>query len=208
MKPSSLPPADEIQKEALRNEALPNASTTPSFHAAASMTTYVSTMQSELQRLGPPPPASHRRALRKRREVLFRQVLKDSIISAKATESIILRTTLAEEVKAGVQGLLSIEEKDSRQTLMTVRARGRKYWSTIHQDVHQSNLEVRTIADHIKTIANGQPLQQLYSSRDIERTLFFWATHQHVMSYGQIAYELCLPLGVLSSWIMRYVERI
>jgi hypothetical protein len=102
MKPSSLPPADEIQKEALRNEALLNASTTLSFHAAASMTTYVSTMQSELQQLGPPPLASHRRALRKRREVLFRQVLKDSIISAKATESIILRTTLAEEVKAGV----------------------------------------------------------------------------------------------------------
>jgi hypothetical protein len=78
----------------------------------------------------------------------------------------------------------------------------------IHQEVHHSNVEVKTIAEQIKTIADRQPLRHLYSSRDIERNLFFWATHHHVMSYGEIAYELCLPLGVLSTWILRYVERI
>jgi hypothetical protein len=80
----------------------------------------------------------------------------------------------------------------------------------IYEEVHHSNVKVKTIADQIKTIADRQPLWHLYrySSRDIEWKLFFWATHHHVMSYGEIAYELCLPLGVLSTWILRYEERI
>jgi hypothetical protein len=178
------------------NELLPSSSATPSSlvstPTATRMTASVATMQSELLRLGPPPPAPHRRFLRKRREALFRQVLKDSIVSAKTTESITLRTTVSEEVKTGLQGLLTIEEKDPRHTLTIIRSKSRSYWSKVHQEVHHNSLE----------------LNQLYTLRDIERTLFFWANHQHVMSYGEIAYELCLPLGVLSSWILRYIERI
>jgi hypothetical protein len=102
-------------------------------------------MQSELLRLGPPPPPSHRRVLRKCREALFRQVLKDSIISAKAAESITLRTTIAEEVKAGLQGLLTIEEKDPRHTLMIIRSNSRSYWSKVHQEVHHNSLELNQL---------------------------------------------------------------
>jgi hypothetical protein len=196
-------------------EALPSMSTalgsSAAIPAAASMTAYVTTMQSELQRLAPPPPPrpSNRQALRKRREVLFKHVLKDSIISAKATESAnTLRTTIAEEVKTFIQDLLTTEEQDPRHTLMTIRSRGKSYWSTVHQEVHQGNLNVNTMADHVKTIDVRQPTQPLYSPRDVKRTLYFWATHQHVMSYGEIAYELCLPLGVLVSWIIRYIDYI
>ena len=192
----SSSPTEDVQ------EGPPIPSTVPSSAMSTptpvGRTSSVPSIQSELQRLGPPPLPSHRRVFRKRREVLFRQVLKACIISAETTESVTLRSTIAEEVKAGYQGLLTTEEKDTRHTLATVRSRSRNYWSRIHQEVHYSSFEFRQITGY----------NQLYTPRDVERALFFWANHQHVLSYGEIAYELCLPLGVLLSWILRYVERI
>lgn len=166
----------------------------------AIITADVSTMQSELQRLGPPPLFFHHRAIRAHRDDLLRDVLKDNILSTKATKDAPLRTAIAEEVKAGVEGLLTMEEKNPRHTLMAIRSRSRSYWIRVHQEVHHSR--------RIEAIVGSQPPQQLYSLRDIERTLFFWAEHQHIMSYGEVAYELCLPLNMLLSWIMRYVELI
>ncbi|KAL6165227.1 hypothetical protein ACJQWK_08467 [Exserohilum turcicum] len=107
------------------------------------------------------------------REVLFRQILKDSIVSAKTAESITLRATIAQEVKASVQGLLAAEERDPKRTLTIVRSRSRSYWSSIHEEIYRSGSEDKTVTDHIKNIAEREAIHQLYSLRDIERILFY-----------------------------------
>ncbi|KAF7444126.1 hypothetical protein A1F99_122000 [Pyrenophora tritici-repentis] len=192
----ALQSASNVPKETDR-QSLP--STFVLQPAPASMHRYLNTMQSELHRLSAPPSSSHRQTLRNRREVLFKEALKESIVSTKA--SIALRATIAEEVKASVEGLLTSQEKDPQHTIKTMRLRSKGYWSKIHQDIHRANLDV-------KTLGELQRLDQLYSTRDIERVLFFWAVYQEVLSYGDIAYELSLPLGILPSWIMRYVEHV
>jgi hypothetical protein len=163
------------------------------------MNEYIHTMQNELHRLGPPPPPSQRQTLRKRRDVLLKQALKDSIVNS-TEASIALRASVAEEVIKGLEGLLTKEERDPANTLLTTRTRGKAYWSKVHQEFIHSGLELRNFVSR-------QPMHHFYSTKDIEKILFFWAIHQKAYSYGEIAYELCLPLGVLLSWIMRYVDR-
>jgi hypothetical protein len=158
------------------------------------MNEYLQTMQTELHRLGPPPAPSHRRSVRKRRDVLLKQALKDSIVNS-SEASVALRASVAEEVIKGLHGLLTTQEKDPGTTLIATRTRGKTYWSNIHQEWE------------LQAHLSSKSLNHYYSAKDVEKILFFWAIHQKVYSYGEIAYELCLPLGVLLSWIMRYVDR-
>ncbi|EMD95301.1 hypothetical protein COCC4DRAFT_65399 [Bipolaris maydis ATCC 48331] len=164
--------------------------------APTGFTKYMKTMKSESQQLGPTrlPPA--RQVFRKRREFLLVQALKDSIVNFSRT-NMALRASIADEVKKGVEGNLTGIEKDPVQTVLAVGSHGRNYWSKVHQECHHGRGDWKI-----------QPLHQIYSKKDIERILFFWAIHQSTLSYGEIACRLHLPVGALLSWILGCIDRV
>ncbi|EUC40668.1 hypothetical protein COCMIDRAFT_30428 [Bipolaris oryzae ATCC 44560] len=156
---------------------------------------YMETMKSESEQHGPTVLPSARQVFRKRREYLLVQALKDSIINFSRT-NLALRTSIAEEVKKGIEGNLTGIEKDPIQIVTTVGSHGKTFWSRVHQECYHSHAVLRS-----------QPLHQIYSKKDIERILFFWAVHQSTLSYGDIACKLHLPVGALLSWILGFIDR-
>ncbi|EUC26845.1 hypothetical protein COCCADRAFT_31484 [Bipolaris zeicola 26-R-13] len=144
---------------------------------------YMETMKSEAQQHGPTVLPS------------ARQALKDSIVNFSRT-NLVLRTSIAEEVKKGIEGTLTGIEKDPIQIVTTVGSHGKTFWSRVHQECY-----------HSQAVLRSQPLHQIYSKKDIERILFFWAVHQSTLSYGDIACKLHLPVGALLSWILGFIDR-
>jgi hypothetical protein len=153
------------------------------------------TMKSQSQQCGPPTLPSARQIVRKRREFLLIQALKDSIVNP-SEANMALRASIAKEVMRDIEGTLTGIEKDPIQTVLTVGSQGKRYWVKVHQECHHNRADLKV-----------QPLHQVYSKKDIERTLFFWAIHQGTLSYGEIACKLNLPVGALLSWILGFIDR-
>lgn len=105
---------------------VPRFPSTNALRAPPGLTDYMRTMQSQSQprRLSTLPSA--RQMLRKRREHLFTQALKDSIVNS-SKANIALRISIADEVKSSIEGGLTGIEKDPNQTIIAVRSQGKHY---------------------------------------------------------------------------------
>ncbi|KAL6167166.1 hypothetical protein ACJQWK_06611 [Exserohilum turcicum] len=193
LQPIHTPQMNTSSSSDLTSLPFPSSRTLP---APTGFTKYMRTMKSESQQHSSQtlPPA--RQMFRKRRELLLIQALKDSIVNFSRT-NMALRASIAEEVKKSVEDNLTGVEKDPVQTVMTVGSHGRNYWSKVHQECHHGRGDWKI-----------QPLHRIYSKKDIERILFFWAIHQSTLSYGDIDCRLHLPVGALLSWILGCIDRV
>jgi hypothetical protein len=133
------------------------------------------------------------------RDRLFQQAVLDCILVPCAVDSP-LRTSIAEEIKARIGCLLKSQERQPRHISGTLKALGKNYWAEVHQTYHR--IDTRWVGSWLDNIA----FDRLYSKEDIDRALYFWASHHNTMSYGEIASELRLPFKLLLSQIMRFAN--
>ncbi|EUC39944.1 hypothetical protein COCMIDRAFT_110091, partial [Bipolaris oryzae ATCC 44560] len=139
----------------------------------------------------------------RQREMLFQQALFDCIMDARVPGPT-LRSNIAEEVKGRLEHLLAAHEKEPMHIIPSIRSRARFYHSSIHLRYRygMSGEKLNNLLD------KPVPRAGLYSHKDRNRVLYFWAVHQGNLNYGEISYELSLPLGCLLYWIMHFVNSI
>jgi hypothetical protein len=123
----------------------------------------------------------------------------DSVLVSCAIDSP-LRTSIAEEIKAQIGSLLTSHERQPRYISDTLKARGKTYWA----EVYQTYCLVNT--GQVSLWLDNLPFDRFYSTDDVDKALYFWASHYHTMSYGEIACELRLPFQLLISQIMRFAD--
>ncbi|ENI01105.1 hypothetical protein COCC4DRAFT_204913 [Bipolaris maydis ATCC 48331] len=137
------------------------------------------------------------------REMLFQQALFDCIMDTRVPGPK-LRSNIAEEVKGRLEHVLAAHEKEPMHIIPSIRSRARFYHSSIHLRYRygMSGEKLNNLLD------KPVPRAGLYSHKDRNRVLYFWAVHQGNLNYGEISYELSLPLGCLLYWVMHFVNSI
>lgn len=137
-------------------------------------------------------------SLRASRKALVKRVIRDSITTYISAG---MRASLAEEIKVLLSRQLNDQEKDSLQTYSAFRKLGLRYWAVVYEEYRLYDNDART-----KAFTENQPWSDIYAHQDEIRAIYFWAQHQEKISYGQICYELSLPLGLLEFWITRFLK--
>lgn len=146
----------------------------------------------------PAKMSAYHQGLQLRRDKFYQQALLDSILSSSLVDSS-LRSSIAEEIKARIGCLLSSQDRHPKHITTALMARGKLYWAHVHQIYHQIS------AQHLSSWLDNQH-GILYAQEDMDRALYFWATHHKTMSYGEIAFELRLPPKLLLSQIMQFAN--
>jgi hypothetical protein len=131
-----------------------------------------------------------------------RSPIQGALLASIITESCPqLRASLAQEVKLRLEHLTDLEKDDTRARYV-LQDCGKPYWTTLH--MHH---EYRGNAVLSGTVNDGQSTYSAYSSRDRMIAVYYWALHHTHKSYADIAYELFLPLGALSNWILQICKQ-
>jgi hypothetical protein len=166
--------------------------------ALGRMQSELRTMQSVLCSLGAPvvPPETIESIRHHRDTILYPQILRQSIAASINTP---LQASVARELQVLLESRLPEVDRNLHTIQKLCKARGREYSVIMYNQEGEQAQQFNIYGNHL------QAIRTIYKPADMMRAVYYWAAHRAHKSYGDIAFELSLPHGVLLGWILHFL---